>query len=330
MPDATKKTNVYVTRQIPDAGLDLLRERCDKVDLNPHDRSLTRDELLSAVGGRDGVLCQLTDRIDAELMHAASGCRVFSDYAVGHNNVDVDEATRRGIAVCNTPGVLTETTADLAWALIMATCRRVVEGDALTRAGEFKGWGPMMFLGADVYGKVLGILGAGRIGAATAMRARGFGMTVLYAHPRRNQELEEELNARHVTIEELFSQSDIVSIHVPLRNETHHLVDERLLSMMKSTAFLVNTARGPVVDEKVLVRFLKEHRIAGAGLDVYEDEPALAPGLAELPNTVLTPHIGSATVETRTAMSLLAAQNLIDVLEGRRPRAIVNPSVLPA
>ena len=321
-------TNVYVTRRIPDAGIHLLRERCDTVDVNPDDRTVTRDELLEAVRLRDGVLCQLGDRIDTGLMAAADTCKVFSNYAVGYDNIDVAEATRRGIAVCNTPGVLTDTTAELAWALLFAVARRIVEADDFTRTGRFTGWAPMIMLGVDVTGKTLGILGAGRIGTAMALKSKGFGMTVLYADVQPNTTLQEQLGARRVDVRELFTASDFISVHVPLTDRTRRLVDEKLLSMMKPTACLVNTSRGPVVDEKALVRLLADRRIVGAGLDVYEEEPTLSTGLDTLPNVVLTPHIGSATVETRSRMAVLAAQNLVAVLEGRRPDHIVNPDVL--
>lgn len=324
--------NVYVTREIPQAGLDLLREFCD-VEVNPEDRVLAREELIEAVRGRDGVLCLLTDTVDDEVLEAAGPrCKVFSNYAVGYNNIDVEAATRRGIAVTNTPGVLTKTTAELAWALMLSVARRIVEADRFTRAGKFRGWSPMLFLGSDLSGKVLGIIGAGRIGTAMALMSRGFGMRVLYYDPKieRNETLEYELEAKKVDLERLLRESDFISIHVPLSDETRHLIDERALSLMKPTAYLVNTSRGPVVDEAALVRALKERRIAGAGLDVYENEPELAPGLAECDNVVLAPHIGSATLETRSKMAKMAASNLIAVLRGERPQHIVNPEVLEA
>ena len=320
--------NVYVTRILPDPGIDFLRQKCGVVEVNPLDRPHTPEELLGAVHGRDGVLCQLADRVDAAVMDAAGSCKVFSNFAVGFDNIDVPEATRRGIVVTNTPDVLTDAVADLTWALILAVARRVVEGDRITRAGKFTGWAPMMLLGTEVTGKTLGLLGAGRIGAAVGLRARGFRMQVIYADPVPSETLKQEVGARRVTTEALFEEADFLSVHVPLRESTRHMVGERLLSMMKPTAFLVNTSRGPVIDEKTLVKFLKSGRIAGAGFDVYENEPKLAGGLAKLPNVVLLPHIGSATVETRNRMSLLAAENLVAVLEGRRPRAIVNPEVL--
>jgi len=320
--------NIYVTRQIPDAGVDLLRRQCEVVEVNPEDRALTREELLRAVAGRHGVLCLLTDRIDAEVVDAAKGCKVFANYAVGYDNIDVDAATERGIAVTNTPGVLTDATADLAWALLFSVARRVVEADRYTREGKFRGWGPMLFLGGDITGRTLGIVGAGRIGQAVARRSVGFGMKVLYTNPSPRPELEREIGARRVELDELLRRADFVSIHTPLTEETRHLVGKRELGLMKSTAYLINTSRGPVVDERALVEALREKRIAGVGLDVYENEPELAPGLAELGNVVLLPHLGSASVQARTRMAEMAAHNLLAVLSGEVPGNLVNEEVL--
>jgi len=320
--------NVYVTRRVPKPGIDLLRERCEVVNVNPEDRALTREELLEAVRERDGVLCLLTDRIDGEVMDAARGCKVFANYAVGYDNIDVPAATERGILITNTPGVLTDATADLAWALLFAAARRVAEGDRFVRAGKFTGWGPMMLLGGDVTGRTLGIIGAGRIGQAMARRSVGFGMTVLYTNPSPRPELERETGARKVTLDELLRESDFVSIHCPLNHETHHLIGPRELELMKPTAYLINTARGPIVDERALVGALREKQIAGAGLDVYEDEPEPAAGLVELDNVVLLPHLGSASIQARTDMATMAARNLLAVLEGKRPPNPVNPQVL--
>lgn len=320
---------VYITRRIPEPGIEMIRKE-HEVEINPYDRVLTREELLQAVKGKDGILCLLTDKIDAEVFDAAGPqLKVVSNYAVGYDNIDVKEATKRGIVVTNTPGVLTETTADLACALILATARRIVEADKFTRAGKYEGWAPMLFLGQDVYGKTLGIIGMGRIGQAVARRAKGFNMKVLYNDIRRiPEEIEKELNATFVSLDELLEQSDFVSLHTYLSPETYHLINEERLRKMKKTAYLINTSRGPVVDESALVRALKEGWIAGAGLDVYEFEPKLVPGLAECENAVLLPHIASASVETRTKMATMAAENLLAVLAGKMPPNPVNPEVL--
>ncbi len=320
--------SVYVTRRIPEPGLDILRQECEEVEVNSADRTLTREELLAAVRGRDGVLCLLTDRIDAEVLDAAEGGKVFANYAVGYDNIDVPAATARGIAITNTPGVLTEATSDMAWALLFSSARRVVESDKFTREGKFKGWDPMMFLGVAITGRTLGVLGAGRIGTAFARKSRGFGMKVFYTDMRTNEELEREVGAKKVGMETLLKESDFVSVHVPLTPETTHLIGRRELRLMKKTAYLINTSRGPVIDEKALVEALKDREIAGAGLDVYEREPEVEAGLLELDNVVLTPHLGSATVETRTKMATMAAGSMVAMLNGEVPPNIVNPEVL--
>jgi len=303
-------------------------EEVFEMKVNPEDRVLTKEELIEGVKWCDVLLCLLTDTIDGEIMDANPNLIGIANYAVGFNNIDVDAATERGLPVSNTPGVLTNTTADMAWALMFAVARRIVEADKFNRAGKFVGWGPMMFLGGDVYGKTLGVIGVGRIGASVAKRAIGFNMTVLYADVFRNEELEKEVGAKKVEMEELLKEADFVTVHVPLMPETTHLIGEKELKMMKKTAYLINTSRGPVVDEKVLVKALNEGWIAGAGLDVFEEEPKMAEGLAECENAVLTPHTASATVETRTGMALMAAENAIAMIEGRRPLQIVNPEVL--
>lgn len=320
---------VFVTRLLPGPALEVLREKCE-VEVNEEDRVLTKREIIEGVRGKDGLLCLLTDRIDAEVMDAgAPTLKVISNYAVGFDNIDVPEATRRGIAVTNTPGVLTETTADLTWALLMAVARRIVEADKFVRKGDWKGWAPSLFLGRDVYGKTLGIVGLGRIGKAVARRAAGFEMKVLYFDVKRDEKAEKELGVRFVSLEELLRESDFVSIHVPLTKETWHLIGEKELRLMKPTAFLVNVARGPIVDEAALIRALREHWIAGAALDVYEREPYVPPELIQLENTVLLPHLGSASVETRERMAMMAVENLLAVLESRIPPNLVNPEVAP-
>lgn len=318
--------NIYVTREIPEGGLAMLREKFGTFEMNTEDRVLTREELLAKVRGRDAVLCLLTDKIDAAVFDAAGPqCKIFSNYAVGFNNIDVAEASKRGIFVSNTPGVLNDATADLAIALLFACARRIVEGDAFTRAGKFLGWGPMLMLGQDITGKTLGIVGAGRIGSNVAMKmAKGFGMKILYTDKFGNSDLEKETGAKKVDLPTLLKESDFISVHVNLTDETKHIIGEKELAMMKSTAVFINTSRGPVVDEAALVKVLKEKKIFSAGLDVFEREPTLAEGLVELPNVVIPPHIASATFGTRTKMAEMAAQNLIDALEGRMPAFCVN------
>lgn len=321
------KPKVFVTQNIPQAGLDLLMKECE-VFVNTEDRVLSKGEIMERLKGMDGMLCLLTDEIDGEIMDAEPNLKVISNYAVGFNNINVDEATKRGIPITNTPGVLTETTADFAWTLLMGIARRLVEADKFTRAGKFKGWRPRLLLGSDIYGKTIGIVGMGRIGQAMARRAKGFNMNILYYDEYRpDAKLEKELGITYVPFDELLQKSDYVSIHVPLMESTHHFIGERELKLMKKSAYLINSARGPIVDEKALVKALKEKEIAGAGLDVFEDEPELAPGLAELDNVVIAPHIASATVETRSKMATMAAEGCLSVLKGEKPVNLVNEDV---
>ena len=317
---------VFITQPIPEPGPSLVKQVADEVRANPDDRVLTPEELRAGVAGCEGVLCLLTDTIDASVLEAAKGCRIFANLAVGFNNVDVAAATRLGIAVTNTPGVLTEATADLTWALILGIARRVAEGDQEMRSGRFSGWGPLYMLGGDVTGKTLGIVGPGRIATAVARRAQGFDMPLLYQGRRPNPELD-AMGAQNVSLDELLSSSDFVSLHVPLTPETRHLIDAKALAKMKPSAYLINTARGPVVDEAALVSALQSNQIAGAGLDVYEDEPRMAKGLAECQNALLLPHLGSATHATRAAMSRIAGENLVAALRGTRPPNLLNPEV---
>jgi glyoxylate reductase len=300
----------------------MLRQAGCKVTV-PSDHGLpSRSSLLQAVGSVDAILSILTERIDAEVMNAATRLKVISNMAVGYDNIDVAEASRRGIAVCNTPGVLTETTADFAWALLMAVARRVVECHQLVLQGEFQWWGPQMMMGTDVFGKTLGIVGFGKIGQAMAKRAQGFGMPVLYSGDTAPAS---SPLGRKVGFDSLLAESDFVSLHVPYRESTHHLIGTRELNLMKSTAFLINTARGPVVNETELVTALNSGAIAGAGLDVFEKEPEVHPGLLTLKNVVLAPHAASASVATRELMANMAAQNLLAYLRGETPHSVVNP-----
>ncbi len=316
------KPSLFLTRQLPQKAMERLQDYFS-VTCNPDDRVLSKAEILKHIDS-DALLCLLTDTIDKEIIEANSNLKVISNYAVGYNNIDVPAATSAGIPVCITPGVLTETSADFAWALLMAVARRVVAADRYTRDGKWNGWGPMLFLGNDVHGKTLGIVGMGRIGQAVARRAEGFGMRVLYHSPSPKP----DVKGSHVELDELLTESDFVSLHCPLAPATTHLIGARELDLMKTNAYLINTARGPIVDEGALLKALSNNEIAGAGLDVFEREPEILEGLCQLDNVVLAPHIASATLETRTQMGILAAENAIAVFEGKPPHAIVNPETL--
>lgn len=286
-----------------------------------------RETILKGVEGREALVCLLTDTIDREVMEAGP-LRLIANYAAGYNNIDLRAATELGIVVTNTPGVLAETTADLTWALLLAAARRVVEGDRFMREGRFRGWAPTLLLGVDVHGKTLGVVGAGSIGSAVMRRAKGFGMRILYHSRSRKPHLEEELGAEWVPLHTLLKESDFVSLHVPLTEETYHLIGRRELEMMKEGAVLVNAARGPVVDEEALVEALKEGRIFSAALDVYEREPEVHPGLLKMDNVVLAPHIGSASFATRARMASMVADVLDDFFSGKVPKNVVNREVL--
>ena len=322
------KPKILLTGRIPDGVTAVLEKDCD-VESNKEDRPMERAALLELVQDKEGIISMITDRIDGELMDRAPRLRMIAAMAVGYDNIDIGAATARGIPVSNTPEVLTDATAELAFALILAAARRVVEMDGLTRRGGFRYWAPMLFLGTEVTGKTLGIIGLGRIGKAVARRARGFDMKVLYHNRERIDAADErELKTEYADLERLLRESDFVSLHVPLTEETKHLISGRELALMKPTAFLINTSRGPVVDEKALVKVLRERKIGGAGLDVYENEPALTPGLAELDNVTLLPHVGSGTLETRIRMAVLAVENLLAGLRGDVPPNILNSVVL--
>lgn len=334
MPNPTAPMRVLMTQLVPTPAIERLREAIGDggtLDINPDaDHIWTKQELIDRLqaGNYNALYCLLTNPIDAEVLDAAPDVKIVANMAVGYNNIDVAEATRRGVAVTNTPGVLTDTTADFAWTLLMAVARRVVEADRFLREGKFHGWGPLMMVGQDVYGKTLGIIGFGRIGRAMARRATGFDMTVLYYdRAPADDETNRTLNASLVSMDELLEQSDYVSIHTDYNRETHHLISTPQLERMKPTAYLINTARGPIVDEAALVEALRNGQIAGAGLDVFEKEPEVHPGLIDLPNTVLVPHIASASLDTRTAMATMAADNIIAFMRGERPPNIVNPEV---
>jgi len=322
------KKSVYVTRAIPDATIAVLREHFD-VEVNPDEHALTRKELLHAVRGRSAIVTLLTDKIDGEVLDAAgTACRIVANYAVGFNNFDLEAATRRGVIMTNTPGVLDDATATHAWALLLATARRVSESERYVRAGKWEGWSPMAFIGQDVDGKTLGIAGLGRIGSKFARKAAAFDMKLIYTDARRNEAFERETGARFVNKATLLHESDYLSLHLPLLPETHHYIGAAELAMMQRNAVLINAARGPLVDEKALVSALQNRVIWGAGLDVFEDEPMLAPGLAALENVVIVPHIASATRQTRLAMGKIVTDNVIRVLNNETPLNCINPQVL--
>jgi lactate dehydrogenase-like 2-hydroxyacid dehydrogenase len=319
---------IFVTRQLPGPAVEELRG-IGEVRVSPEDRALTRAELRDGVRDADALLCLLTDRVDGEVMDESPRLKVVSNVAVGYDNIDVEAATVRGIFVTNTPRVLTETVADLTWALILGTARRVVEADRFLRAGRWQSWSPTLLAGNDVHRRTLGVVGLGQIGTAVARRAHGFGMQVLYYDVDRKAEAESELGLTYTALDGLLREADYVTVHVPLNPATHHLIGDREIGLMRQSAYLINTSRGPVVDEEALVHALKEGRIAGAGLDVFEHEP-LDPSspLVDLDNVVLLPHIGSATLATRAAMASLAAECIIAVLGGRVPPALVNRELL--
>ncbi len=322
---------VLVSQQIPQEGLDLLRSAEDlQLEINPTPEAIwTQEELRARIPGHDYLLCLLTDQIDAALLETgvrgSPPLRLVANMAVGYNNIDVEAARRLGVLVTNTPGVLTEATADLTFALLLAVARRIPEADHFTRAGHFTGWQPMLLLGAELPGKTLGIIGMGRIGQAVARRAQGFGMPVLYSSRQPiPSEAERALHARFASLEEVLRQADFLSLHVPYTPQTHHLLNTETLALMQPSAYLVNTARGAIVDEAALVAALQAGRLRGAALDVFEDEPRIHPALLQMEQVVLAPHIGSATRETRARMATTAASNILAHLRGETPPNLVS------
>ncbi len=320
------KPRVYVTRPVPLAALDLLKERCE-VEMNRENRILTAEELLTEFKGADAVLVVETP-IDEKILQAVlPQCKIFANYGVGYNHIDVAAATKYGFYVSNTPDVVTDVTADLTWALLLAAARRVIECDRFVRSGQ-KGWGVTNMIGTQVSGKTLGIIGGGRIGMAVAQRAKGFNMKLIYTDVQPSMAFETTAGGKFVAKETLLKEADFISIHVPLFPATHHLISSNDFNLMKKTAILINAARGPIVDEAALVKALRSGLIAGAGLDVFEREPATEPGLADLPNVVLTPHIGTSTIEVRIAMGELCTRNIFAVLDGQQPPNCLNPEVV--
>lgn len=317
------KPIVSVTNIFPEAALKKLAPHCD-LRLNESGTSLKPEALKRMAAESQGMITYLTDKIDRDIIEAGGNLKIVANYGAGFNNLDVASAAARGIWVTNTPGVLHETTADLTWAMILGAARHIIPADRYTREGRFSGWGAKLFLGGDVYGKTLGVVGCGEIGKAVARRAAGFNMRVLYHQRNRLPvETEKQLGAEFVTLTELLKESDFVTLHTPLTEQTRYLLGKEEIGLMKATAYLIHTARGKVVDDKALVEALKTGGIAGAALDVYEDEPALTPGMTELDNLMILPHIGSASVETRDRMALLVADNILDALSGKIPRSLV-------
>jgi glyoxylate reductase len=321
------RPRIYVTHALFEAPRAQLAAHCD-AEFWPGPGRPTREELQRGVASAEGLISLLTDRVDEALLAAAPRLRIVANVAVGYDNLDLAALSRRKIAATNTPGVLDETTADLAWALLLAVARRIVEADALARSGKWLTWDLDQLCGADVFGKTLGIVGFGRIGQAVARRAQGFRMRVIYSSGHRvSPEIERELGAEYRTLDALLAESDFISLHVPLNDGTRHMISAPQFAAMKPTAYIINTARGPVIDEAALIAALAAGRIAGAGLDVYEREPEIPDGLRR-PNVVMTPHIGSASIETRTKMAAIAVENVIEFFAGRRPPTILNSEVL--
>ncbi|NUQ57314.1 MAG: D-glycerate dehydrogenase [Candidatus Paceibacter sp.] len=321
---------IYITRNIPGQGIKMLQDKGYEVDINPKDRVLAKDELIKILKKKQyhAVLCLLTDKIDGEVMDAAPNAKIFANYAVGFDNIDIEAAKKRGVMVSNTPDVLNEAVAEHAVALMLAVGHRIPEADVFTRKGKYKGWTPTLLLGNGLFGKTVGIVGLGRIGSRAAhMVSNGFGAKVVYYDIRRNESFEKEFPTGAIefkaSIDEVLREADFVSLHLPLNEVTRKIIDTEKLKLMKPSAFLINTSRGPIVDELALVEALKNKTIKGAALDVFENEPKLANGLAKLENIVLTPHIASATEEVRGKMSEMAARNIIEAVEGRIPPNLI-------
>ena len=320
--------SVYLTKVVPEEGVDILRQVSDNIEVNQDNHTLTKEEMIKVAETHDALMIHYVDVMDDEVLERAKNVKVIATYAVGTDNIDLETATRLGIPIGNTPGVLSDATSEMAWALLFSIARRVVEADNYIRDGRFKFWYPMLMAGVNLVGKTLGIVGAGKIGTAMALKSRGFNMKVLYTDIRPSEVLEHELSARRVSLEELLKSSDFVSLHVPLLPETNNLISEQKLALMKHGSYLINTARGQVVDEQALITALKEKRIAGAALDVHPKEPDVNPGFFELSNVVLSPHIASGTIETKRDMAIMAAEIIVAGLKGEVPPNLVNTDVL--
>lgn len=324
----TEKAKLYIARKLPEP-LEQMLESFFNVKSNPSEILESKEELLKNVEGITALVTDSRVKVDEAVMNAAGPqLRVISNYAAGFNNIDVETATKKGIVVTNTPIAVNNATADIAWALMFGVARRVAEGDRLIRTGEPWGWTPSFYLGRDFTGKTLGIIGAGQVGKTVAKRAVGFSMDIIYSDSRPNVDMERELGAKQVSLETLLMEADYISIHTPLTPETRHMISTKELAMMKPTSILINTSRGPVLDEQALAEALKTRTIWGAGLDVFENEPYVNPELFKLDNVVMTPHIGTATPDARRGMAVMAAQNVLDIMEGKMPIGIVNREIL--
>jgi glyoxylate reductase len=315
---------VYITRDIPEAAYNLLKKNKIKFEVYKEDKPIPPELLIKKVKDADGVISLLTDKFDKHIIDEMKRCKVIANYAVGYNNIDVKYAAEKNIIVTNTPDVLTDATADLAITLVLTCARRVHEGEKIMRSGKFKGWKPKMLLGIELKDKIFGIIGAGRIGSAAAIRAAAFGCRIVYFNDLKNENLEIKTGAKKVSLNYLLKNSDFISIHLPLTDKTFHLLDTEKLKLLKKKAILINTARGEIVDEKILIKLLKQKKIFAAGFDVYEGEPAVNPELFELENVVLLPHLGSATEDARNKMAELAAKNVIAILKGKKAVTPVN------
>ncbi len=321
-----KRRRVLITIDIPEIGVEILKKYC-QVDVNTKEMNLSKEEIMDRLGDKQALCCGAEDVIDAEVMDSAPNLKIIARYGVGYDNVDVEAATQRRILVTNTPGVLTETVAEMTLCLLLSLARRIVEADSFIRKGQLKRSAPKSLLGIEIRDKILGIIGAGRIGTAVAKKSEGFHMKIFYYDLLENKKLE-KMGAKKVELDYLLEHSDFVSLHVSLTDKTTHLIGERELGLMKSTAYLINTSRGKVVDEAALVKALEKNRIAGAALDVYENEPQVTKKLLNMRNVVLTPHIGSATKEARDKMSIMVAEDCITALKGEKPPHLVNTEVL--
>jgi len=310
---------VYITRQIPEAAVDILKKKKFNVKVYSKDHPIPQKELLKNIKNADAVISLLTDRFDSKVIDKMENCKIIANYAVGYNNIDVDYAKKKKVYVSNTPEVLTDSTADLAISLALACARRIVEGEKFLMMKKYNGWKPKLLLGVELKNKTFGILGAGRIGTAVALRAKSFGTNIVYFSDLKNEFLEKEVLAKRLSLNALLKKSDFVSIHLPLTEKTYHLLNKEKLSLLKKNSILVNTARGEIIDEKALIKILNDGKMRCAGLDVFENEPNINPEFFKLKNVVLLPHIGSATEEARTEMALLAARNVISVLSGKKP-----------